>query len=91
VMGEWLYWMILWVFSNLSDSMILCYSAPQLSNGLMHCKSTKIKSETKPGLLCRVPECSLVNSLYVKGLKRHHGKSYHIDFVCSFWWRIQAG
>ena len=23
VMGEWLDWMILWVFSNLSDSMIL--------------------------------------------------------------------
>jgi len=25
-MGEWLDWMILWVFSNLSDSMILCFS-----------------------------------------------------------------
>jgi len=24
VKGEWLDWMILWVFSNLSDSMILC-------------------------------------------------------------------
>ena len=28
VMGEWLDWMILWVFSNLSDSMIIL----QLSN-----------------------------------------------------------
>ena len=27
MMGEWLDWMILWVFSNLSDSMILRDSA----------------------------------------------------------------
>jgi len=25
VMGEWLDWMILWVFSNLGDSMILWF------------------------------------------------------------------
>ena len=28
VMGEWLDWVILWVFSNLSDSMILWISIP---------------------------------------------------------------
>jgi len=26
-MGKWLDWMILWVFSNLSDSMILFYDS----------------------------------------------------------------
>lgn len=57
-----------------------CYSAPQ------QCKCTKIKSETKPGLLCRVAECRLVKQagLCVKGLMRHHRKSHHIDFVCCF-------
>ena len=25
VMGGWLDWMILWVFSNLSDSVIVCF------------------------------------------------------------------
>jgi len=29
VKGEWLDWMILWVFSNLGDSMILLFSSAQ--------------------------------------------------------------
>jgi len=49
-MGEWLDWMILWVFSNLSNSMILLFYGRLKELGLFSLEKTPGRSDSSLSL-----------------------------------------